>query len=227
MDSLRDFGTKHLLGFAEIYGVSLSLFLTILSIAGVLIGSVVAIRWKRPRGSDKDAPLEIQARIDEIEDALKSQKAIAATSGAVNNLLVFLQIVIGGTLASTFLQEHVDRNVTGALGVLVLISSLIHQQFRPDLLRRVARRRVARLGALLRYAEDAVFALESNDKTENIITIRKRVAAELTTIEDPDLPPLPEHNVSKPQSQDVTQDETTGSRSSPPEAASNTPPAGR
>ena len=185
MDRLRHLESfSAFLDVADIYGISVSAILTILAVGGVVLGSALAFRWRTHKGSDSKAPLYVQARIDEVRDAIRAQKAIALTTGIANTFLVFGQIVIGGTLASTFLQENINKNVTGALGVLVLISSLVHQQFRPDLVRRGARRRIVRLGAILRDAEDSVYYIERGNKdAEDISLVRKRVSEGLTMIE--------------------------------------------
>jgi hypothetical protein len=112
-------------------------------------------------------------------------------AGRANGLLLFGQVVIGGVLASAFVQDHIDKKMIGLLGLLVLVSSLVHQQFRPDLKQRGARRRVARLRQLLREAEDSIFEIQrKSPSAEPVEVIRKRVTQQLSRIEQSEVEEL-------------------------------------
>jgi hypothetical protein len=178
---------------ANFVGSSFSLLLTFVAATlGLLLSSLWAFRWKSSKPIGDGATLEDKVRVDEIEEDLRTQESIARWGGVANNLLLIGQVVIGGTLASSFLQEHVEKNIAGGLGVLVLVSSLIHQQFRPDLLRRGARRRAARLDQLLRDVQDAVFAFgERTPQVAEIAVIRRHVSEVLTSIRNSEVEELP------------------------------------
>ena len=76
----------------------------------------------------------------------------------------------------------------GLLGVLVLISSLIHQTYRPDIQTRGARERAMRLRRLIRQAEDGLFAIRSETvNTPSIHDVRKMVSLGLSEIEEMEL----------------------------------------
>src|SRR4051812_19736336 len=120
--------------FAAVSGV-------VASLLGLVMASRFAFRFRSAGVPDKDADLDDSVRIREVKDAIDRQEGVARWSGRTSALLLFSQVVIGGVLATSFAQSELDKRIVGVLGVLVLVSSLIHQQFRPDLKQRGARRR--------------------------------------------------------------------------------------
>ena len=112
--------------------------------------------------------------------------------GFTNGLLLFGQVVIGGILASAFVQDQMTKPITGLLGLLVLMSSLIHQQVRPDIKQRGSRRRVVQLRELLRETEDGIFDLRRNvPLAKPIEAIRRTVTTQLSRIERGEVEELP------------------------------------
>jgi hypothetical protein len=83
------------------------------------------------------------------------------------HLLTFGQYVIGGVLASSFVQQALTPAAVGFLGVLVLLASLIKQQFHPDVRASQAAQTVSKLRALIRYAEDRVAELTTTDQASS------------------------------------------------------------
>ena len=86
-------------------------------------------------------------------------------------------------LASSFIQQSLSTNVVGLLGVLVLISSLVHQRIRPDLIASGARKRAYMTRVLMRSIEVDLLALKNNQPNALLITaIRKKAADALAEI---------------------------------------------
>ena len=128
------------------------------------------------------APAE--ERLQEVRDALARQESIARANRWVSRCLIFGQYIIGGLLASSFVQESISPHVVGALGLLVLISSLIYQHFRPDIQLRGAMGRILHLRTLIRQAEDDLYAMRNGSlKVQNIEEFRRRISASLSEIE--------------------------------------------
>jgi hypothetical protein len=142
------------------YGAWASVLAAVLGFVASIVASWMSFRGKTPELPDANARLEDQTRIDEVRDAIIRNDSIARWAGRSNGFLIFTQVVIGGVLATSFAQGQLNQSVIGFLGVLVLVSSLVHQQFRPDLKHKGARRRVAKLKHLLREAEDGVFEIQ-------------------------------------------------------------------
>lgn len=91
-------------------------------------------------------------------------------------------------LASSFVQQSLDRGIVGILGILVLISSLIHQHFRPDIQLRGALGRSHRLRALIRQAEDDLYAMQSKASgAPTVDEFRRRISSALSEIESSEL----------------------------------------
>jgi hypothetical protein len=105
------------------------------------------------------AKRHVLRRIEEAEQAMVKQNVVARTNRWADHLLTFGQYVIGGVLASSFVQQSLSPAIVGFLGVLVLIASLIKQQFHPDASARDATQKVGKLRALIRSAEDQLAEL--------------------------------------------------------------------
>jgi hypothetical protein len=143
---------------------------------------------------------------------LLQQERVARWAGRANGLLIFGQVVIGGVLATSFVQSQIDQELIGLFGLLVLVSSLIHQQFRPDMKSRNARRRVYKLRHLLRDAEDIIFDIQRGAVgVTSIEQLRKRVTARLSQVEQTEVEELPgerrietirDHNAAPPKTQE-------------------------
>ena len=144
--------------------------------------SGVEIAFEATKDPTKDSRLEDARRELNRQESLVKWNSRAAAS------LTFGQYIVGGVLASSFVQESLTPPVIGFLGVLVLMSSLIHQTYRPDLQRSSARQRVHRLRALIRKVEDDLFALKNEHAgAPSIYDIRQDVSAGLTRIEEGEL----------------------------------------
>ena len=103
-------------------------------------------------------------------------------------LLTFGQYIIGGLLASSFVQNSVPAEVIGILGVLVLLSSLIRQRYRPDIKAVGAKRRAALLRSFIREVEDSLYALKNGqDNAPSVFAIRQKVTERLSKVEESEL----------------------------------------
>jgi hypothetical protein len=175
---------EQFLKWFESAGTVVSVASVALAALGSLLGARYSFRSSPSTLPDENAKLEDQVRIDEIRAALKINEAGARWAGRANGLLVFGQIVIGGVLATSFVQDQLGKSTVGLLGVLVLVSSLVHQQFRPDLKHRGSHRRVVELKSLLREAEDGVFQILQKDPSAPTVTdIRTNVRRRLTQVD--------------------------------------------
>lgn len=174
------------------FGTAASVLAALFGLIASIVTSWFSFRRKAPDAPDPNTKLEDITRIDEIRDALERNESVARWAGRSNGLLIFGQVVIGGVLATSFVQSQLDRSTVSLLGVLVLISSLIHQQFRPDLKLRGARRRVTKLTHLLREAEDGVFEIQQKTPSApSIEGLRRRVTQQLSQIEQTEVEEMP------------------------------------
>ena len=96
-------------------------------------------------------------RMAELDAALTREETLQRRAGISDTTLTIGQYIIGGVLASSFVQNAMAPLV-GFLGVLVLISSLVRQQFKPEQQFRDASQRVARLKSLRREVQDELAA---------------------------------------------------------------------
>lgn len=168
----------------------------ILSLVATVAGAVVAAFGERSRGS-KSASLELvkptedpikDSRLGELREALARQKAVARLNGWADSSLTFGQYIVGGLLASSFIQESLPNQVIGALGVLVLLSSLIRQRYRPDIKAVGAKRRAVLLRSFIREVEDNLYTLNTaQDNAPSIYAIRQKVSERLSKFEESEL----------------------------------------
>ena len=98
----------------------------------------------------------LQARLREAKNALRRQRRLSTAYRSAGSLLTFSQVVIGGVLTSSFVQQSLSKDLVGILGLIVLAASLVRQYSRPEVLFIGARQRAAQLKALIRDAEDQV-----------------------------------------------------------------------
>ena len=131
---------------------------------------------------------ECDTRLNEARDYLRRQETMARWNCRAAASLTFSQYIVGGILATSFVQESLPREVVGFLGLLVLVASLIHHRYRPDIYARCARERAVQLRALIRKAEDALYAIRSGRAdAPSLLRIRKMVSEGLAEIEASEL----------------------------------------
>ncbi len=127
--------------------------------------------------------LEGRTRIREARKVLAQQRFTEKVYGLTNRLLVFFQYVVGGILASSFVQQQLTGAQLGFLGVLVLLAQLFGKHFNPELVARGAMRRKVFLHNALAKAEDSAFTLnEGTDSKESQSEIRRKLSAALELV---------------------------------------------
>jgi hypothetical protein len=133
---------------------------SVLALVFMLVGATAAavVVWLSSRGhktvAHKSDERLLQVRLQEMKEAIQHHKRIRQASHIATSTLTFGQYIVGGILASAFVQNGLPPQMVSILGLLVLLSSLIHHHFRPDIHLRASTERLARLKALLRHVED-------------------------------------------------------------------------
>jgi hypothetical protein len=138
----------------------------------------------------KVARERVLVRLQEAARLRSEQLRAARWSKIAANFLTIAQYVIGGVLASSFVQETLTPKWVGALGVLVLVASLFKQQFHPELNAENARQKALRLQYLIRSSEDQLAILDAKtvsgqDHSDAMITLMTQMTQILTEIENP------------------------------------------
>jgi hypothetical protein len=145
--------------------------------------------------NEKQAPDPFEPavqRLDEARDMLRRQQSIAKSNRWISTSLTVGQYIIGGLLASSFLQQSLSSNVVGLLGLLVLVSSLLFQHFRPDIRLRGALARTLLLKTLIRTSEDDLYSMRCSDPSvDAVYGLRKRISDGLSRIEASELDEMP------------------------------------
>jgi hypothetical protein len=140
------------------------------------------------------ARARIVLRLAEAQAFRDGQRKRARSSALASNLLSVAQYVIGGVLASSFVQESLTPKWVGALGVLVLIASLFRQQFHPELDAEVSRKKVGAITGLIRLSEDQLAILDAKtasgqDHTDAMARLMTEITQALNAIEYQDNKP--------------------------------------
>jgi hypothetical protein len=131
---------------------------------------------------------ERDTRLSQARSVLKRQESSAKWNKWIGHSLTFGQYVVGGILATSFVQASLSKEAVGFLGVLVLVSSLIYQRFRPDLHYRATRERAVQLRLLIRKAEDDVYVIQQGKGTAKTVEdVWQMVSEGLTRIEQEEL----------------------------------------
>ena len=133
----------------------------------------------------------VLVRINEAIKARSEQLGTAKWSKVSSNSLIVAQYIIGGVLATSFVQESLKTKWIGAMGVVVLIASLFRQQFHPEINAQEARAKASRLKALVRASEDQLAILDAKiasgqDHSDAMIALLTQIRGRLTEIEDPE-----------------------------------------
>lgn len=130
-------------------------------------------------------------RLDEAKQAMTSKRGSERIARISSNLLTVGQYIIGGVLASSFVQESLSPKSVGLLGILVLIASLVKQQFHPELNAENARKKTSQLQALIRTSEDQLTILDAKiasgqDHSDAMIALLTQITQRLNEIENPE-----------------------------------------
>jgi hypothetical protein len=137
------------------------------------------------------ARARVVVRIAEATTSRTQQLSTQKWSKISANLLTIAQYIIGGVLASSFVQESLTPKWVGGLGVLVLIASLFKQQFHPEVNAEDARKKASKLQGLVRSSEDQLAILDAKtaagqDHSDAMITLLTQITQRLTEIENPE-----------------------------------------
>ncbi|MEP5622342.1 MAG: hypothetical protein ABJP82_07145 [Hyphomicrobiales bacterium] len=132
--------------------------------------------------------LNEDSRLNDVAQEFNRNKKMYRWSSSAAALLTFSQFIVGGLLASSFAQEALPQGMVGLLGVVVLLSSLIHQRFRPDMFAAQAKQRMFKTRKLIRLIEDDLFAIKNGTvSAQSIFDVRQKASAGLSELEDAEL----------------------------------------
>jgi hypothetical protein len=129
---------------------------------------------------------QVMRRIKEASTFMEKSGRNATAFRWSGHFLTFGQYVIGGVLASSFVQQSLSSNIVGLFGVLVLIASLIKQQYQPEVGAQRAAQKAAQAKILIRDAEDTLAIIGASDQGENpapFIELLKRISSALNRID--------------------------------------------
>ncbi len=128
------------------------------------------------------AKRHLVTRLEEAEREKDDQENIERVNTCSANLLTFGQYIVGGVLASSFVQQSLTPNIIGLLGLLVLLSSIVKQQYHPDVRARIAGQKVARLRALIRETNDRLVAIKTAGESEDDVKAVLALVTKLTSV---------------------------------------------
>ena len=161
----------------------------ILTILGGAVSAFSERRTKEPKIArlglkEPTDALAKDIRLKELKELFQRQQFVSDLNSWADSSLTFGQYIIGGLLASSFVQESVPKQVIGMLGVLVLLSSLIRQRYRPDIKAFAAKRRAVALYLFILKIGDSLYEIEKGlDSAPTVFSIRKRVTDFISEIE--------------------------------------------
>ena len=135
----------------------------------------------------KLARQQVLVRIRDARQARLKQQSLARWSRWSANSLTFGQYVIGGVMATSFVQKALSPEIVGVFGVLVVAASLLKQHYHPDVNAQNAAQRAGQLEALVRQSEDRLVVIETTtepaaDDPALVLELLERISAELTRI---------------------------------------------
>jgi hypothetical protein len=186
---------------------SASLVATGAGLAALAVSKTIAQLWDRkseakltipetPLRRDGATPWRVARervvlRLRDATSYRAEQLSTRRWSRVAANSLTIAQYIIGGVLASSFVQAALSPRLVGGLGVLVLIASLFKQQFHPEIDAEEARRKASKLQGLIRVSEDQLAILDAKtatgqDHSDALIALLTQITGRLTGIENPE-----------------------------------------
>jgi hypothetical protein len=138
-----------------------------------------AIQDNNSKTPEQKMQEHLKLRISEAMSLVQRYNLEATTNKWSNNFLVFGQYIVGVALTSSFLQANLTPTWIGVLGLIVLVTTAVHQRYRPDIKKRVAEAKVALLRSTIRNVQDELSTNE-NPPVNHII---KRITKTLNRIE--------------------------------------------
>ncbi len=124
-------------------------------------------------------------RLEEVRDLWKKHKRASSWATFVNGMLIAAQYLVGATLASSFVQKSLSPNLTGVLGVLVVVASTIQQRYSPDITAASARARAGLLRRMIVSAEDLMVEASDRDDGSDYQKISELLSASIMSAEAP------------------------------------------
>jgi hypothetical protein len=148
-------------------------------------------RDSKPRG-ESILRTTVEARLREAQAALDNERIIERASRWSSHALIGGQFVVGGLLASAFVQETLSATLIGSLGLIVLLSQIIRERFNPEGIGDSARQKISRLNKLIRNTENDLALYDAyqkgytaeNGETPSLHELLKATSDELGDIED-------------------------------------------
>jgi hypothetical protein len=134
----------------------------VVAVLAVLSKSLLALPWPEVKkklygGISDDRPRDLLGkRLGELGRLLIEQKRAALFFTWISRLLTFIQFIVGALLTTSFVQDTLSKQNIGVFGLIVLISSLLRQYYRPEVQASGARERVFLINNLTRTIEDEV-----------------------------------------------------------------------
>lgn len=122
-------------------------------------------------------------RLEQAREMLKRQKRAASWAAFVNGLLIAAQYLVGATLASSFIQRSLSPNLTGTLGVLVVVASTIQQRYSPEVIASAAKTRAAKLHRIIVQAEDELVEANQGGDGEEFQRVSNMLSQMIVWIE--------------------------------------------
>lgn len=131
---------------------------------------------------------QVALRIAEAASTRNEQLRSAKWFNVAANGLIWTNFILGGVLASSFVQASVSPRWAGGLGVLVLIASLVQQKYHPDIDADVAAQKTAQLLTLIRVSEDKLAVADTKiaageDQTKAMIELMQWLTQRLGEID--------------------------------------------
>jgi hypothetical protein len=147
------------------------------------------------------ATSQVLIRLAEARTVKASQERLARLSRWANNSLFFGQYVIGGAMATSFIQKTLSPTIVGVFGVLVVVASLVKQHYHPETNAQSASQRASQLDTLIRQGEDRLVVIETTiqngDDPALFLELLERISTEISRIKSSPVEPAAKTDVQK------------------------------
>jgi hypothetical protein len=145
---------------------------------------------KLPPASATLARNQFLKRLTDAREAYAAEKSSARSTKTVSNILIFVQVIVGGVLATSFVQ-HQDPTIVALLGIVVLVATLVRQAYHPEVNAQQSKLKSAKLLGVIRASEDELVAVDAKstkgeDRTDTLIAMTAELTKKLNEVENSD-----------------------------------------
>lgn len=146
----------------------------------------------RKLAESNDDETEDAVRLPELREREREATWALRVYSFAANVATFGQLVIGGLLASQFVQQEMGRTWIGLMGAITLASTILQRHYQFGARAAAASSDAFELKRLIRQLEDDLMALpkDGEERRRALLVLRRKGSEQLNNVDRPDTRPV-------------------------------------